>query len=131
MLFLLQKGGIKMKERFSNKLSYIGAGTGIALFAIFGLMPGAYIGGILGVNTANTLFGFDATPSLFHRLLTAMGMLTGVMVAGLMFVVGGACLGWLVGLIVDATTKTKEEPSPEMVRTDKKDGFINKEGKNG
>lgn len=98
-----------MKERFSNKLSYIGAGTGIALFAVFGLMPGAYIGGILGVNTANTLFGMGGgAPSLFHRVLTAAGMLTGVMVAGLMFVVAGACLGWLTGLVIDVAVKPKK-----------------------
>jgi hypothetical protein len=90
-----------MREKLSHKLNNIGAGMGIALFAVFGLMPGAYLGGILGVNTANTLFGFDAAPSLFHRILAAGGMLAGVMVAGLIFVAVGACLGWLVGLAID------------------------------
>jgi hypothetical protein len=123
-----KKGGRKMKERFSNKLSYIGAGTGIALFAIFGLMPGAYIGGILGVNTANTLFGLNTVPSLFHRILTAMGMLTGVMVAGLMFVVGGACLGWLVGVALDAVAK-KKEPVIDMAHAEEKKGTTKVEDK--
>lgn len=104
-----------MKEKLSNKFSYIGAGTGLALFAIFGLMQGAYLGGILGLNMANTLFGIDVAPSVIHRILTAIGMLTGVMVAGLMFVVSGACLGWLVGLLIGSFIKAEAKPAKEIV----------------
>jgi hypothetical protein len=102
-----------MREKVSNKLNHLGAGIGIALFAIFGLMPGAYLGGILGVNTANTLISISAGPTLLHRIFTAGGMLTGVMAAGLMFVAGGACLGWLVGQAIDVALRTKNEAEPE------------------
>jgi hypothetical protein len=77
-------------------------------------MPGAYMGGILGLNMAYTIFGMDVGPSLVHRILTAVGMLTGVMVAGLMFVVSGACLGWLAGLVAE-TVKRKREAALEKV----------------
>jgi phage-related minor tail protein len=95
-----------MKEKLTQRLGWIGAGIGLGLFAIFGLLPGAYLGGILGLNTANTLAGLPLEPTLLHRLLTALGMLSGVIVTGLFFVLGGAVLGWLAGVAVLRVVET-------------------------
>jgi hypothetical protein len=109
------KEGPSMKQHLAQRLGYVGAGTGLALFAIFGLMPGAYLGGLLGLNMANSLFGMDMLPTLLHRVLTALGMLAGVIMAGFMFTVGGACLGWLAGLGIEAVGRLGKEPAAEEV----------------
>ncbi len=98
-----------MRGRMSNRLSYLGAGIGLALFAVFGLLPGSFIGGVLGLNVAGALFGTPISPSVLPRIVVAVGMLTGVMVTGLIFLVGGATLGWISGAVIDALTKGREE----------------------
>jgi len=102
-----------MKDKIANKLSFIGAGTGLALFAVFGLLPGAFLGGVLGLNMANFIFGPAVSPTLIPRIIIVIGMLTGVMVTGLMFTASGASLGWLIGLLWDSATKTGKEPASE------------------
>jgi hypothetical protein len=106
---------VNKKNRLSSKLGYVGAGIGLALYAIFGLMPGAYLGGVLGLNMVNAILGVAAEATVLHRVMTAVGMLTGVMVAGMMFTVSGGCLGWLSGMAVDAMRKAEEEPQKEQV----------------
>lgn len=104
-----------MKERLSNRLGFIGAGAGLALFAIFGLMPGAFLGGMLGLNMANNVFGMPALPTLMPRMFVVVGMLTGVMVTGLIFVISGASLGWLIGLAVDSMSRRAKEPAAQKI----------------
>jgi hypothetical protein len=94
-----------MKEKTVNRLSYVGGGIGLALFAIFGLLPGSFLGGVLGLNIASNLFGTPVEPSVIPRIIIALGMLTGVMVAGLVFVIGGAALGWSIGTAIDTVVK--------------------------
>ncbi|MEJ2183210.1 MAG: hypothetical protein P8Y66_06780 [Nitrospirota bacterium] len=91
-----------MKESLATRMGFIGAGVGLALFAVFGLLPGAFLGGVLGLNMANLIFGAGAVPSLLPRILIVIGMLTGVMVAGLVFLAAGGALGWLVGLATES-----------------------------
>lgn len=90
-----------MKNVIASKLSYLGAGVGLMLFAIFGLLYGSFIGGVLGLNIANTIFDSPFTDGLIPRVIVALGMLTGVMVSGLIFVLGSAALGWLIGFAID------------------------------
>ena len=42
----------KMKNTLSRKAAYIGAGAGLVLFAIFGLLPGSLLGGAAGIKFA-------------------------------------------------------------------------------
>ena len=98
-----------MKTNYSNKLMYIGAGCGVVLFAIFGLLPGSYLGGIMGLNFAGLLFGLPVAPSLLSRLIVAASMVIGVMVSGIMFVTASSVIGWLIGTIADAVTAHKKE----------------------
>lgn len=90
-----------MRDKLSSKLSLIGAGVGLAVFAVFGLLPGAFLGGVLGLNMASYIFGAPLVPALIPRILVAVGMLTGVMVAGVMFTAAGASMGWLAGMVVE------------------------------
>ena len=39
-----------MKEnRLAKKMAYMGAGCGLVLFAVFGLLPGSFLGGVMGL----------------------------------------------------------------------------------
>lgn len=99
-------------DRMRNKLMYVGAGAGLVLFAVFGLLPGSFLGGVMGLSLVNSLTGTPAS-GILSRLIVAVSMLTGVLASGLVFTVSGATLGWLVGLVVDGArkpvTKTDEQ----------------------
>ena len=88
-------------EGLPTKLAYLGVGIGIGLFAIFGLLNASFIGGILGINIVGSLFGYPIPGTLLARAIIAFGMLTGVMVAGLVFTIAGMLCGWLAGVVIE------------------------------
>ena len=90
-----------MRGNIRQKMGFLGAGVGLALFALFGLMPGSFIGGVLGLNLSGFLFGTPVTPGVLPRIIIALGMLSGVFVAGLIFVVTGAVIGTGIGYILE------------------------------
>lgn len=93
-----------------EKLTYVGAGMGLVLFALFGLLPGSFLGGVMGLNIAGLLFGYPVTSEILPRVIVALSMLIGVMVSGLLFIVAGTTVGWLLGLAVD-TLKGIKRPA--------------------
>lgn len=102
-----------MRHYISNKMSLLGAGAGLTLFAIFGLMPGSFLGGVLGLNMAAALLGSPVEPGIISRVVIAAGMLVGVMLSGLVFTAGGTTVGWLLGTLVDIVWKAKEPEAAE------------------
>jgi hypothetical protein len=107
-----------MKEtRYTKKLAYIGAGCGIVLFAVFGLLPGSFLGGVMGLNIAGALLGVPVSSGVISRLIVAVSMMVGVMVSGIMFVTASSLAGWLIGTVVDALTAEKKDLAP--VKTNK------------
>jgi len=86
-----------MKTTISRKTAYIGAGAGLVLFALFGLMPGSLLGGAMGINIAGWLFGLPLQPGLISRVIVLASMLIGVLVAGIVMVTATSTIGWLVG----------------------------------
>lgn len=86
---------------------YIGVGASLVLFAFIGLMPGSFVGGVIGINIAGAIFGLPLTASALPRLIVAASMLLGVMLSGLVFVSGGAMAGWLTGNAIDALRESK------------------------
>lgn len=98
-----------MKDKMARKGAYIGAGVGLVLFAIFGLLNGAFLGGVMGLNIAQSIFGGPLTSSIVSRMIVAASMLIGVMVAGIMFVFGSSISGWLLGVALDAVTAPRGE----------------------
>jgi len=105
-----------MKAKLSNKTALIGAGAGLVLFAIFGLLPGSFLGGVMGLNIAGTLFGYPVTSSILPRIIVAVSMLIGVMVSGIIFTLGGSIVGWLAGTLLDAATAPKEAKEKEIAK---------------
>lgn len=102
-----------MKEGAKRGL-YIGIGAGLVLFAVIGLLPGSFLGGVIGLNIAGMIFGTPVTGAIIPRLIVGIFMLLGVMVSGLVFVVGCGTLGWLIGTIVD---HVRAERVKEALRT--------------
>jgi hypothetical protein len=90
------------KKEMAKRGLYIGAGAGLVLFSIIGLLPGSFIGGVIGLNIAGSIFGTPLGTSLLPRLIVGASMLLGILTAGLVFVVGTSVLGWIGGYAVDA-----------------------------
>ena len=86
-----------MKTSRSKQGVYAGAGAGLILFGLFGLLPGSLIGGAMGVSAAGMLFGLPLEPGLLSRMVVLVSMLLGVMVSGIMMVTAASSIGWLAG----------------------------------
>ena len=96
-----------MNTNLSRKTAYIGAGAGLVLFAIFGLLPGSLLGGAAGIKFAGILFGLPLEPGIVSRVIVLASMLVGVIVAGIIFVTATATLGWLVGRVLQGSEQEK------------------------
>lgn len=102
-----------MKTTIARRTAYIGAGAGLVLFALFGLMPGSLLGGAMGINIAGWLFGLPLEPGLLSRMIVLASMLIGVLVAGIMIVTASSTIGWLVGKLIDAGSHAREGAEEE------------------
>mgnify|MGYP006267363807 CR=1 FL=1 len=101
-----------MKTReMAKKMAYIGAGVGVALFAVGGLLPGSFLGGVVGLNIAGSLFGLPVSSALLPRLIVGLCMLLGVLVSGIIFISGSSILGWLIGYVIDSLSVGKAAPA--------------------
>lgn len=98
-----------MKNTLARKGAYIGAGAGLVLFAIFGLMPGSLLGGAMGINIAGWLFGLPLEPGLISRAIVLLSMLMGVLVAGIVIVTATSTVGWLAGKLVEGAAKEEQK----------------------
>jgi len=105
---VIKKEVTPMKTTISRKTAYIGAGAGLVLFALFGLMPGSLLGGAMGINIAGWLFGLPLQPGLLSRVIVLASMLTGVLVAGIAIVTTTSTLGWLIGKVLESGAYAKD-----------------------
>lgn len=72
------------------------------MFAIIGLLPGSFIGGVIGLNIAGSIFIAPLGEAILPRLVVGISMVLGVLIAGIAFVAGASIIGWLTGYSVDA-----------------------------
>lgn len=91
-----------MKNRMTIQGAYLGAGAGLVLFALFGLLPGSFLGGAAGLKAAGMLFGLPLEPTLAARAIVLMAMLAGVAVAGIVIVTACSTVGWLIGRLAES-----------------------------
>jgi hypothetical protein len=91
----------------SKKGLYAGAVVGLVLFAIIGLLPSSFIGGVLGLKIAGHIFGTPLGMELVPRMLVGLSMVLAVLVTGFVFVVGISIIGWLAGTVVDTVRVAK------------------------
>src|SRR5512143_4244048 len=97
-----------MKITIRRQGAYIGAGAGLVLFALFGLLPGSLMGGAAGINIAGWLFGLPLQPALLSRIIVLSSMLLGILVAGIVIVTVTSTVGWLIGKVIEAGVHAKE-----------------------
>jgi len=97
---LNEKEETKMKTTLTRQGAYIGAGAGLVLFAIFGLLPGSLLGGAAGIKFAGLFFGLPLDPGLLPRLFVLVSMLAGVVISGIAIVTASSTIGWLVGAVL-------------------------------
>ncbi|HYA86209.1 MAG TPA: hypothetical protein VEI57_03960 [Nitrospirota bacterium] len=97
-----------MKTTIARKTAYIGAGIGLVLFALFGLLPGSLLGGAAGINIAGWLFGLPLDPGLLSRMIVLVAMLIGIVVAGIVIVTLSSTVGWFVGKVIESGLHAKE-----------------------
>lgn len=98
-------------HEMARKMAYIGAGAGLVLFAIVGLLPGSFLGGVIGLNIAGSLFGMPVSSALIPRLIVGISMLMGVLVSGIIFISGSTVMGWLIGYVIDSLKVGKAVPA--------------------
>jgi hypothetical protein len=96
-----------MNTSLSRKTAYIGAGAGLVLFALFGLLPGSLLGGAAGIKLAGLFFGLPLDPGLLSRAIVLSSMLGGIVVAGITIVTATATMGWLVGKVLEGPAQEK------------------------
>lgn len=99
---------MKAGNNIAKKGLYMGAGAGLLLFAVIGLLPSSFIGGVLGLKIAGNLFGMPLGVAVLPRMIVGLTMVLGVLVTGLVFVVGISLIGWLGGHVVDLVVASKE-----------------------
>ena len=97
-----------MKTTIARKTAYLGAGAGLVLFALFGLLPGSLLGGAMGINIAGWLFGLPLDPGLISRTIVLASMLLGVLVAGIVIVTATSTIGWLAGKVLESGAHARE-----------------------
>jgi hypothetical protein len=103
-----EKEGMNMKNTIAKKGAYIGAGAGLVLFALFGLLPGSLLGGAAGINVAGWLFGLPLDPGIISRAIVLISMLVGVLIAGIVIVTATTTVGWLLGRLLEGPAAQEE-----------------------
>lgn len=98
---------MKRRNEMGRKFGLAGAGVGLVMFALFGLLQGSLIGGAIGLDIVNNVFHTQAGVTLLSRIIVGASMLAGVVVTGIAFVVGCSSAGWLVGYTAGALTEPK------------------------
>ncbi len=112
------RGSQTKTGEMAKKGLYIGIGAGLVLFALVGLLPGSFIGGVVGLNIAIGILGLPVSPSVLSRLIVGVSMLLGVMLAGVVFVVGSALIGWLTGHVIDTVRERKTTTAEHTIKID-------------
>lgn len=105
-----------MKNTPSTKAAYIGAGAGLVLFPIFGLLPGSLLGGAAGIKLSDLLFSLPFEAGLMSRAIMVASMLVGVVVSGITLVTATSTAGWLLGRVLDTPEKQAASEAPVAVR---------------
>ncbi len=88
------------KTELTSKGMIAGAMVGIIIFAVVGLFPSSFIGGVIGLNIVGYLFGAPvAGKELLARAIVGITMFAGVAVTGMAFVFITSLIGWLLGYV--------------------------------
>jgi hypothetical protein len=96
-----------MKNTFSRKAAFVGAGAGLVLFVMFGLLPGSLLGGAAGLKFAGLFFGLPLEPGIITRAIVLASMLVGVMVSGIVIVTATSTTAWILSRAITVSAQDK------------------------
>ena len=108
-----------MHYKWAQAATYIGAGVGLVIFAFFGLLPGSFLGGAIGLNLAGKIFGTPLAPSLFPKIIIASSMAFGAVLFGTVIIFIFAALGGIGGVCLDRMVGS-DAPSSETAHLNAK-----------
>jgi len=93
-----------IRQELAKKCALIGAGMGLVLYAVFGFLQGALLGGTAGILAANWIFGpgtlYIMGGELITRMMVGAAMLTGVVVSLVIFVTLSSTAGYIFGNVL-------------------------------
>jgi hypothetical protein len=116
-IYKTRKEDSKMQEKkYSKNFSLIGAGVGVVLFAVFGLLTSFFIGGVMGVNLAEKFLGYPLTSAVIGRLIISASIGVSVTVAAIMSIGLSSLAGWLIGAIVETVKGEEKELATAEVK---------------
>jgi hypothetical protein len=103
---------MRAKAAIVRRCGLVGAGAGTILFAVFGLLQGALLGGTAGVAVANHIFGANTfavmAGDLLPRVIVAACMLAGAGVAFVMLATAGTVAGIAAGYLLVLARQAEE-----------------------
>jgi len=105
-----------MNNSFSRQAAYIGAGAGLVIFALFGLLPGSLLGGAAGIKFAGLLFGLPLEAGIVSKAIVLTSMLVGVVVSGIAIVTATSTTGWLLGKALSTSAHGQAAEAAIMIR---------------
>ena len=93
----------------AKKVAFYGGIVGLVAFLVFGLLPSLLYGGYAAVILAAAIFGSPIHESVFAQATVILGVLSGVLAIGGIFVLGGAIVANGVFGTMTALLPTREE----------------------
>ena len=87
----MEKNNVERRTR-ANPLTFIGGMIGLVTFLIVGLLPSLLYGGYAGVILGSAIFGTPIHENIFAQATVVLGVISGVLAIGGVFVLGGAIL---------------------------------------
>lgn len=103
----------------ASKGLYAGTGTGLILFLLVGMFPGALIGGAAGLFVTNMVLGAPVEPTIIPSIIMVLSMVVGIMSSAAVFIVGTSVLGWSIGAAIDTLQAAGQESASLETATEK------------
>jgi predicted cobalt transporter CbtA len=120
--YSVSNGVLIMYHKWTWAATYIGAGVGLVIFAFFGLLPGSFLGGAIGLNIAGRMFGSPLVPTLFPKVIISVSMAFVAVLFGVVIIFIFAVLGNIGGLCLMRLAGS-DTPSPETAHLNSKNSF--------
>ncbi len=111
------QNSVKRRTR-ANPFTFIGGIIGLVTFLVVGLLPSLLYGGYAGVILGGAIFGTPIHESIFAQATVVLGVISGVLAIGGVFVLGGAILATgAYGLfsVIHIVAEEKEKVAVENV----------------
>ncbi len=101
-----------LSEHKRSPEAWFGAGAAVLFFLYNGLVPALVYGGFMGGMTGKLLFGDPIEPELLRLFMAGGGMALAVLAMLFLFLVLGAALGTLLGVLYRKLQRLQDASHP-------------------